>query len=49
MPIWEERKLGVEVVTVVTALILLNFFCHHFLREVVTDPGLQPTVSVGHG
>lgn len=55
MPIWEERMLGVEVVTVVTTLILLGFSCHHCIGEVVTrckvvtDQGLQPTVSIGHG
>ncbi len=55
MPIWEERMLGVEVVTVVTTLILLGFSCHHYIGEVVTrckvvtDQGLQPTVSIGHG
>jgi hypothetical protein len=33
IPIWGERKLGVEVVT---ALISLEFSCHHLMREVVT-------------
>jgi hypothetical protein len=36
--IWGERKLGVEVVTVVTTLISLGFSCHHLLGEVVTKP-----------
>ena len=37
IPIWGKRKLGVEVVTVVTALISLDFSCHHLVHEVVTD------------
>ena len=39
IPIWGERNLGVEVVTVVTVvttLISLGFSCHHLIREVVT-------------
>lgn len=36
IPIWEERKLALEVVTVVTELISFGFFCHHLTGEVVT-------------
>jgi len=38
IPIGKERKFVVQVVTVVTPLILLQFSCHHFHGEVMTKP-----------